>query len=163
MFSKWLKGFKVFFFLNYPSVFQNCEASIFCFNLHSCLKTKGKNSNHCTHNPSSPMTFYSSDYKIEKIFFSASTFKGCLELPLLILTIFISQIVLKVAYFLSIYIEHSPGTTNRETKYMFWTTHLYLHLCLKIKSLWLVRHLNILTRHYIWNNMNKTRLKRDRN
>lgn len=62
------------------------------------------------------MNLYSSDYKIVKIFFTANTFKGCLELALLILIIFISQIILKVAYFLFICIKPFPGTTNIETK-----------------------------------------------
>lgn len=63
------------------------------------------------------MTFYSSDYKIKKIFFSANIFKDCLELPLLILTIFISSSILKVAYFLLTYIQDFPGTANEEAKH----------------------------------------------
>lgn len=61
------------------------------------------------------MPFYSSDYKITKQN-KTKVFKVCIELPLLIFTIFKSWGILKGVYFLFTYIQDFPGAANEEAK-----------------------------------------------
>lgn len=61
------------------------------------------------------MTFSSSNYKITKQI-KTNIFKVCLELPLLIFTIFKSWGILKGVYFLFTCIQDFPGAANEEAK-----------------------------------------------